>query len=101
MRLRISLRNVSFGNIAFEGCPLPVRFLVRGVEAEHAVADVTFRGLTWNGRPLDASARSRVNGERGPAGAWFDGNDHPKPEDPAFKVGPFATGVTVDGTEVR
>ena len=37
-----------------------------------------------------------MNGERGSAGAWFDGNDHPKPEDPAFKVGPFATGVTVD-----
>ena len=96
-----SVRGVLLENIAFEGCPLPVRFLVRGVDAEHAVADVTFRGLTWNGRPLDASARSRVNGERGPAGAWFDGNDHPKPEDPAFKVGPFATGVTVDGTEVR
>ena len=75
MRLRISLRNVSFENIAFEGCPLPVRFLVRGVDAEHAVADVTFRGLTWNGRPLDASARSRVNGERGPAGVTVDGTE--------------------------
>lgn len=96
-----SIRDVSFERIAFEGCPLPVRFLVRGVDAAHTAENVSFSGLSWNGRPLDASARSRVSGERGPAGAWFDGNDRPKPADPAFRVGPFATGVTVDGAEVR
>lgn len=97
-----SIRNVSFENIAFEGAvPLPVRFLVRGVDAAHTAENVSFSGLTWNGRPLDASARSRVTGARGPVGAWFDNNDHPKPEDPAFKVGDFASDISVDGSPVR
>ena len=89
------IKDVVIENISFAGAAIPLRFLVQGKDREHMTENVTLRNITFNGTKLTQRSSARVDGTSVDT-IWFDGGSHPGKEDPAFKIGPYSSGVSVE-----
>ena len=86
---------VTVDGLAFSGTPIPLRFLVRGVDASHIARDVSISNVTVNGERMTDQSPARPASYLG-GDIRFDDGRRLDRSSPMFVRGPHVGNVRFD-----